>query len=192
MSVHSLWLRPGPLSRKPKVRPVRMPGSTLFCPFPHHGMSAITSVSEIWRCESMFQKGETVDDWTEMITQETFFRATRTSPDRVMDHLIQLAPRLCPDHRTAKMFAGEENGYPVGRLLQFCSLYKGKGEITLYKVIQGRDNLYIVHRAIRVPAFPPDDPRDMTETIKEWARYMRTVKLCDTAVERSCPPQFLQ
>ena len=61
----------------------------------------------------------------------------------------------------------------------------------MYKVIQGRDSLYIVHRAKKVPVFPPDEPPDVSETVVEWSRYMKQIRLCDTRVEGSCPPEFL-
>jgi hypothetical protein len=89
------------------------------------------------------------------------------------------------------MTTGEENGYPFALWMQMCrnNPQVNQAEITLFKVIQGNDSFYFVHRAWRVPTVSPNEaiPIDPNELV-EWGRYMRLVGVCDTRIpERNCP-----
>ena len=60
-----------------------------------------------------------MDDWTEMISQQTWFRVRGASVERVMEALMESAARSCPNHESKKLFFAQENGYEFGLMLQF-------------------------------------------------------------------------
>jgi hypothetical protein len=136
-------------------------------------------------------KGQTVDNWQSLFTIQTVFGGLSKSPRQVFEKSASLMRRFCPNLDVSLVLTGEENGYPFALWVQNCpnNPQVNQAEITLFKVIQGNDNFYFVHRAWRVPTLSPGQaiPIDPTE-LEEWGRYMRLIGVCDTRIpERNCP-----
>ena len=136
--------------------------------------------------------GQTVEQWTEMITVTIFHGVTGRSPGEVQAQMGGSGHAACPGQETATLFEGEERGYRVALSLEMCGKFaeSGLGEITLSKIIQGGDSLYRVHRSLRVPPFVVGSSRPMTSAqLAEWMAYFKTqVYACDIRIVGSCPP----
>jgi hypothetical protein len=130
----------------------------------------------------MVPDGQSVKDWTDMVTVQIFFGMTDVTPDAYKQRLQKLWSESCKGAQSNPVGQGNERGYPVAVWIQFCPLNKvtGKPEFTLLKAIAGRDSFYLVQKAFR---FKPDK-----EQIGQWSRYLRGVSVCDSRVaDRACP-----
>jgi hypothetical protein len=128
--------------------------------------------------------GETVEEWTEMLTVQIYRGATVTAPD----FLRGVADRYINDCRgtdTGKgMHTGQVNGYVVSMLVLMCpnNPRTGKPETTAFRFIKGADALYAVQYAWRkVPSAAEMDAA---------MHVLAKVTVCDTRapLEHPCPP----
>jgi hypothetical protein len=136
-------------------------------------------------------EGQNVDNWQSLLTMQIVFGGLSKSPRQVFEESASLTRRVCPNLDVSLALTGEENSYPFALWIQNCpnNPQVNQAEITLFKVIQGNDSFYFVHRAWRLPTVSPNEaiPIDPNE-LAEWGRYMRLVGVCDTRIpERNCP-----
>jgi hypothetical protein len=126
--------------------------------------------------------GETVDNWTEMVTVEVFY-GLKVASELFMHDQEKRWRAACPGASEARLVAdGIENGYPARVWFLECprNPESGKPEITWFKALQGNDSFYVVQKASR---FRPD-----REQIMHWVGYLRDVKVCDSRLaDRACP-----
>ena len=130
----------------------------------------------------MVPRGQTVKDWTEMVTVQIFFGMTNVTPEAYRQRLETLWAANCTGAQSDPVGQGNERGLAVTVWIAFCPLNKetGKPELTMLKAIGGKDSFYLVQKAFR---FKPDK-----EQIEQWSRYLRSVTVCDSRVpERACP-----
>lgn len=127
--------------------------------------------------------GETVEEWTEMVTVQIFRGATVTAAD----FLREVAGRYmnsCPNTDAGKgMFTGQVNGYVVSMLVLKCphNPQTGKPETTAFRFINGADALYGVQYAWRkMPSAAEMDAAMHT---------LAKVTVCDTRApeQHPCP-----
>ena len=126
--------------------------------------------------------GETVNDWTEMVTVQVFYEL-KVAPEAFMRDLEKRWRAACPGAGEAQTIAsGKENGYPALVRLLDCPRNpdSGKREITWFKAVEGNDGFYVVQKAFK---FMPTK-----EQIVRWVGYLRDVKVCDSRVaDHACP-----
>jgi hypothetical protein len=129
----------------------------------------------------MVPEGQTVHNWTEMLTVEIFYNLKAT-PTEFVDRLAQLWINACPGGSSKSVASGLENGYPAGLWILACAKNPGTGmpEITWVKAVQGNDSFYVVQKAFK---FDPSK-----DQIAWWTKYLRSVAVCDPRVPgRACP-----
>jgi hypothetical protein len=130
----------------------------------------------------MVPQGETVKDWTEMVTVQVFLGLKDATPDQFQEFMAKTWLAACKDGEVAPITKGQENGYPFSIWLQSCPLNPatGKPENTWFKAIKGNDSFYVVQKASK---FDPSK-----EQITQWMKYFRSIMVCDTRLaDRSCP-----
>ena len=127
-------------------------------------------------------EGETVDDWTEMVTVQIYSIAPTVTQATFLDGIARNWMAACPDTPKQTIYTGTTNGYAVSMLLLSCpkNAQTGKPETTGFRVIQGNDRLYTVQRAFRsVPS---------SESLGAAMKYLGTVSLCDSVrAGHPCP-----
>lgn len=127
-------------------------------------------------------KGETVENWTEMLTVQVFYQL-KTTPDAFMHALERRWRAACPEADEAQPIAsGDENGYPTQVWLLSCpqNPSTGRPEITWFKAVQGDDSFYVVQEAFK---FMPSE-----QQITRWVGYLKAVHVCDSRrADRACP-----
>jgi hypothetical protein len=136
-------------------------------------------------------EGQTVDNWQSLLTIQIVFGGLSKTPRQVFEESVASMRRVCPNIEAILIATGEENGYPFALWQQMCrnNPQVKQAELTLFKVIQGKDSFYFVHRAWRMPTISPNEaiPINPNELV-EWGRYMRQVGVCDTRIPaRKCP-----
>jgi len=126
--------------------------------------------------------GETVENWTEMVTVQIFYHV-KMAPDAFMQDLAKRWMASCPGSPDAHTIANVvENGYPSLVWLLDCpkNPATGKPEITWFKAVQGNDSFYVVQKAFK---FGPSK-----EQITRWVAYLKSVHVCDSRLaDRPCP-----
>jgi hypothetical protein len=133
---------------------------------------------------------ESVEKWTEMVTSQTFAGLRNVSVDGYLQRIAAEAVKVCESVEVTPITTGSLNGYPTAVMALFCTRYTktGLGEITLYKVILGRDALYIAYRSWRGAPFQQGTQPVSKADLDTWATYLDRVTLCDGAdKDRPCP-----
>ncbi len=127
-------------------------------------------------------KGETVDNWSRMITVQILRNAGNRNGAAFAANLANSWRVSCPGGDGAKAGAGTENGYPFTLWVFECPLNPAtkKPETIFLKTIIGQDSLYDVQYAYRQEA--------AAALVTQETTYLATVKACDTRVAaRACP-----
>src|SRR5262249_20184093 len=130
----------------------------------------------------MVPQGETVKDWTEMVTVQIFRNLRGVAPGAMRDNIAAGWMKACPQGTQQPVVDTTENGYSTLIWLLTCpnNAQTGKPEWTWFKAVRGNDSFYVVQKAFR---FVPSK-----EQIETWMRYLKTVGVCDSRLpERACP-----
>jgi len=133
-------------------------------------------------------KGESVDEWSEMITIQLFHPDNKNAEFHA--RLDSLVKQACEDGSTHVTPTGEENGYPVQVFQMYCptNLDTGMGEVTFFKTIEGKDKFYVVQKAWRTKKYSEDDIPLTEDDFVRWIPYLKDVYVCDSRAEnRKCP-----
>ncbi len=127
-------------------------------------------------------KNESHENWTEMITVQTYIGMVHTSPKKFASLIKNMGKKVCPGIKSTVGEEGIQNGYRVYNWKQVCSLNPNTNrvEATLIKAIAGNENFYTVQKAW---AYYPNEKETLT-----WQHNLRKILVCDTGIpERQCP-----
>jgi S1-C subfamily serine protease len=104
--------------------------------------------------------GQTVEDWTEMLTVQIFRNLKDVDPAAFLQNVGMKYVNDCPGTPKNTIQNGQVNGYPVSMLVLKCPMNPGTGkpETTVFRVIKGKDALYSVQHAWRT--VPSDEAKD--------------------------------
>jgi len=125
--------------------------------------------------------GETVDDWSKMVTIQVLHGAT-IGPDGLAEQVKTGWIGACPGSTVDRVAHGRVNGYRFSLWSFRCALnaQTSKPETMWLKAIAGEDALYIVQYAFRAD---PSEP-----LAKEAMSYLSKVAACDTRKPKHpCP-----
>ncbi|MCC0025351.1 MAG: hypothetical protein H6874_14185 [Hyphomicrobiaceae bacterium] len=127
-------------------------------------------------------KGETVEDWTHMITVQVYFHQGNVDPKQFSENLAGLVTQSCPGAMAVPVRDGTENGYPYAIWLYECPLNPdtAQPETFFSKAVSGNDAFYDVQYAVR------EEMSD--DLIQPSVAFLRSVLVCDTRIpEQACP-----
>jgi hypothetical protein len=127
-------------------------------------------------------QGETVQNWSEMVTVQLFRNRPDLEPRAMLDTIQRGWLKACAGSTPAPIVAGKANGYETGSMVLRCPLNgeTGKPETTAFRAIRGRDSFYMVQRAVRSV---PDASR-----LERMESSLAGVSVCDTRSAQSpCP-----
>jgi hypothetical protein len=125
--------------------------------------------------------GETVEDWTQMLTVQVFHHST-VDPATFLRGIGKRWADACPGSSAKGVFTGQVNHYVVSMLVLRCpkNPTSGKPETTAFRAIKGKDALYSVQRAFR------SEPSD--KDLDAVMHYLGNVSVCDTrTADHPCP-----
>ena len=125
---------------------------------------------------------ETVQNWSEMVTVQIFYRRTDLDPALFLAKIEAQWLTSCKGSTQVPTVTGKANGYVVSTVLLSCPLLPstGKPETTMFRAIKGNQDLYLVQRAVRsLPA------QDQLERIKQ---YLGSANVCEAGSSaHPCP-----
>ncbi|WP_240336099.1 hypothetical protein [Stenotrophomonas sp. B1-1] len=128
-------------------------------------------------------QGQTVQDWTDMVTVNTAPHAANATPREFLG-IIEAGWKLaCPDAQANWVGEGEEEGRPFAVLMLGCPRNPGTGkpEFTWIKGIQGLQGFHTVQKAFRSEPEPKD--------VVTWMGWLRDVALCGNGQAPACAPE---
>ncbi len=84
--------------------------------------------------------GETVQNWSEMVTVQIFTRRADLDPAQFLGRLQQQWLAACPGSKPASIPTGKANGYTISMMMLHCPLLAatGKPETTMFPGDQGK------------------------------------------------------
>lgn len=150
----------------------------------YHDNKGNVDVSEV------LPPGQTLKNWTEMLTVQIIGGMSNKPAQEVLKDQLEIVKNACEDIGAGQVSVATENGYETAMRAVACPKSKqwGDGELSLYKVISGRDRAYVVWRSWRGPSFDKDHLPVPAEVTAEWLTFMRQVMLCDMRdPKHACP-----
>jgi hypothetical protein len=130
----------------------------------------------------MVPEGETVEDWSNMVTVQVYLGEKSITPQQVQETLTSSWFNACENSETYPVADGTENGYNFVLWQLYCPVNPstGKVEYTYMKAIAGNDSFYLVQIAFRYEPTEAD--------ITQWMQYLKKVLVCDSRIpEQACP-----
>src|SRR5262249_18699407 len=124
-------------------------------------------------------QGETVQNWSEMVTVQMFRNRPDLEPRAMLDTIQRGWLKACNGSAPAPIVGGRTNGYgPALMVLRWPpNPGTGKPETTAFRAIRGRDSFYVVQRAVRSV---PD-----SSWLQRMESYVASVGVCDTRSSQS-------
>jgi hypothetical protein len=161
-------------------RPVP-PGENLKFEIPLGFKEGFRARQGIMEVIELVPEGESVEDWTEMITVQVFLGVRNVTPQQVHANFRTTGQAACKGLQSQRIEDGEQGGYAFSIWAYDCPVapVTGKPELALIKIIQGSDSLYSVHKQFRFVPTP--------ERINLWLKFLGEVTVCDTRFpDRPC------
>ena len=118
--------------------------------------------------------GETVQNWTEMVTVQVFLNRSDLDPAQFLATMEKQWAAACKGSTATPVASGKVNGYASTTVLLRCPLLASSGmpETTMIKAIKGNDSFYVVQRAARAVS---NEAR-----LAQIRQYLEAVSLCDS------------
>ncbi len=132
--------------------------------------------------------GQTAQNWTDMLTVELILGHPASDVQAMLTGRLETIHQDCSDVGAGQTQLAVENGYDTGIRAVACPKTKKdeRGEISLYKVILGKDRTYVVSRAWSGKSYDKDKIPLPAQTTQEWIAFMSKVVVCDPR-ERTHP-----
>lgn len=110
-------------------------------------------------------QGQEVAAWTDMLTVQVYHSATGRPLEAWYEMSRQSYRDGCADVRLGDLQKGMSNKYPSAFWVLACTTNTatGQGETAFFRLIQGRDALYLAQRAWRTPPFTKDAGPNLTQ-----------------------------
>ena len=116
--------------------------------------------------------GETLENWTQLGTMIWNKGVVLPSIDKAYSVYADKLKASCPDARFNTALV--ENDVPFPRMIFSVECPKtpkdGHPESTVWLIVQGKQSLYVVHRATKSAALPEN-------LRKEWVSWLKTAKV---------------
>ena len=142
------------------------------------------------RLAEFVPKGETGIEWDTKVFFESNGQFAESDPIDILMAEVARLKENCNFVNHYNLFSGYENAYPTSVRLILCgnnSLLE-KGELSLAKVIQGDQFLYVIRIVRRLPPFEADQAEIAPQEVAIWSEYLSHIKLCNTGDQaHACP-----
>ena len=158
------------------------PGEHAYFPLPNGFELAFTAEDGDVALQEYVPMGESVEDWSQMLTFRIFRSLGGQSAEDFHGRLVQAVISNCDGAEAQVVAQGEEIGTPFHVVFVGCPLspVTGGEEWFLSKAMAGRDAMYLVQGAWRGAPTP--------ELVQDWSAFLAQVAVCDTRrADAPCP-----
>jgi hypothetical protein len=173
------------MAQKPAIDLAPFQGENLNIALPS-GWVTVTSEKQGSMVFSEFvPKGQTADDWKEMITVQVIHGAGNVNPKDFLDRMnAEVQGAVEPGTFAMKTLdMSKTSRYPSAGVLWLSGKVKstGRGEVTAIRAIQGKDSLYIVQKAWRQAPFASAEKLTVTaDEMQKGIEFLKQAKVVDT------------
>jgi hypothetical protein len=157
-------------------------GENLLTGVPDRFVSAYDAAQDGHELHEFIPRGETVDDWSRMVTIEIVHGAHNIDLVAFAQNVARGWENACPGSSVGGVGTGGANGYPYVLWRYVCPVNPatGKPETMWMKAISGADAAYVVQYAYRATL---TDEREQPALA-----YLAGASVCDTrAPAHACP-----
>ncbi|MBV8192540.1 MAG: hypothetical protein JO339_35300 [Alphaproteobacteria bacterium] len=139
-----LWLAVAPVQ-------AQFQGENLLVSMPAGFNSGYQDTRNGMSIQEWVPEGETVQNWSEMVTVQVFHDRRDLDPRAMLDSIQRGWLKACAGSAAAPIVTGKVDGYDTAAMVLRCPLNgeTGKPETTAFRAIKGRDSFYVIQRALR-------------------------------------------
>jgi hypothetical protein len=133
---------------------------------------------------------ESDSDWTTKLTFEAHADLKGSDPLQVVMAEARSEKKSCSFVQQFNLYTGLENNYRTAARLIMCgrSKFYGKGQVSIFKAIDGNDYFYIIRIVKHIKPFKLNDSGFGRQEMASWSNYFSKITLCDTASKQHpCP-----
>ena len=155
------------------------PGEVFLMPVPKGWKQVSVDQNYNIRTVQFVPEGKTPEKAEEMLRSLVLSFVKDAPLEGFLMQAVQLPKDECQDVMVTPPSKGLINGYESIFTTRFCTKNKksGQGEVTMFKLIQGKFGLYIGERTWRVKPYSKDKQPVEKDVFENWAQYMRAVTL---------------
>jgi hypothetical protein len=145
-------------------------------------------------------EGEAIESWSQMLTLQGVKMASwSATPDTILDSMRETLQRICPKTVIHERLGTIDiQGFEAIEALHGCGKFtddqpsgarRGQGEVAYVLAIQGRNDIYLIQKAMRVDAFKPKKSPLTAANVQDFVADVLPVSLCKLRGESSeCEP----
>ena len=169
-----------PMMQKSKNPPASITQEMLIASPPASWKHIYSINEDSIRLSDFVPSGETSLQWQTKLSIEAHQNLVDLDPIEILLAEANKAKEKCTFVQHFNFFSGYENGYPTSLRLIMCgeNEFVSRGELSMLKVIQGDQYLYIVRFLKRIPPFKLDQPDIAKQEIATWSDYLRKISVC--------------
>jgi hypothetical protein len=140
---------------------------------PNNYKSVTKSQKPKFEVQEFIPQSESLQNWTEMLTVQTFYEM-KVAPKEFQMQLASSFKSACKSSAMYPVADSLETGYVASVAIHACEYAdkRPQDEITLVKIIKGKNALYVVQKVFR---FQPDPA-----IINQWTLYLKNIRICGT------------
>jgi len=139
-------------------------------------------------------EGEVIESWSQMLTlQGVKMGSWSATPAKILDSMRDTLQRICPKtiiHERLGTISIQ--GFEAVEALHGCGKFtsdqpsgakRGQGEVAYVLAIQGRNDIYLIQKAMRVDAFKPKKSPLTAKNLQDFVADLLPVSLCKVQQE---------
>lgn len=135
--------------------------------------------------------GQSLQDWRDMLVLQVQ-QGKPVPPEMFLESIPGTLAKHCDNPRAGEVQKGQGNGYAAAFRIVECPLNRltGKGELSIFLVLQGTGALYAMQRAWQTAPFPGQPVPISREATDEAVAWLRSVTLCDGSAKHPCAGRY--
>ena len=139
--------------------------------------------------------GQDTDSWSDKVSLQLFPGETGIEGKQLLDQITQRYARDCRNLLGTQSEVRQKRGRTVAFRLLGCTEHSrtGRGELALFRVVEGAQSLYLMQRAWRTPSFDTEHlpfSRDILGKTRLWLQGGRVCQAKSPDAEHACPPRL--
>lgn len=140
-------------------------------------------------------EGQETGSWSDKVSLQLFPGETEVTGKQLLDNIARRYARDCQNLLGTDTEVKRERGRTVAFRLLGCTEHAqtGRGELALFRVVQGAESLYLVQRAWRTPTFDTEHlpfSREILGKTRLWLQGGRVCQADSPDAEYACPPRL--
>ena len=142
-------------------------------------------------------EGQATGSWSDKVSVQLFPGETDVSGKQLLDQIADRYARDCRNLLGTQTEVRQKRGRTVAFRLLGCTEHSqtGRGELALFRVVQGAQSLYLVQRAWRTPTFDTEHlpfSRDILGKTRLWLQGGRVCQAESPDADDACPPRLAE